>query len=35
MTGTTNQDEAGVPVTDSGTPLPLPLEATADALDAL
>jgi DNA mismatch repair protein MutS2 len=35
MTGTMHADDAGVPASDTGTPLPLPPEATADALDAL
>jgi DNA mismatch repair protein MutS2 len=35
MTGMSSVDDSGVPAADTGTPLPLPLEATADALDAL
>ena len=35
MTGMMSNDRAGVPATETGTPLTLPLEATADALDAL
>jgi DNA mismatch repair protein MutS2 len=35
MTGIGNASDSGVPAADSGTPLPLPLEATADALEAL
>jgi dsDNA-specific endonuclease/ATPase MutS2 len=35
MTEPTDDEDTGVPATDSGTPLPLPSETTADALEAL
>lgn len=35
MTGAMSNDGSGVPATDTGTPLALPPEATADALEAL
>ena len=35
MNGMTRENDSGVPATDTGTPLPLPVEVTADALDAL